>query len=459
MAIAFRGSVAAGANNGNNVSLALSTISGITTGDRVVIVSGAGPNRAGNEGRIGNALGFTEIIDQSVSNVIRARAAHKSYNSATDGTCTVEGSGNTADGTAAVAFAFSGVDSTTPIDVTSTTATGSGVGQPNPPSITPTSANCAILAAGVSSLIDATKGTLANYTQPTPFSANGNDTNDADVAISYRLLSGGAGSPEDPPAYASWGTGSWVAATIALRPQAGTTHNGSMLASASGTMATTATKFKAANTLFSASGAMASVAAKTSARSTTFAATATMATVATATRNRATLFSASGTMASVASHIIPRSTVFSASGIMSSVGQKVIARATVFNAAGTMSSAASKIINRSSVFSASGALASAASKIINRTTLFAAQALMITLSFLLKRRTALFSAEGLMASAATLIPGGGVIHNRTSAFACVGAMSSQARKLPPFYTYPIGRGLWNDYGKRASQIRYRGGRF
>lgn len=215
MAITFIGSTSGTAINGGNVTLTLSGISGIATGDLVYIASGTF-GRAGNEGRIGNALGFT--ADRDVTNTIRLRTAYKIYNSGTDGTCTVEGSTNAADGMTAVAFVFRGTNAGTfALDVTSTTATGSST-NPDPPSITPTDANCCIIAGAVSAVVDATPGTITNYTEPTTFVNTASDTNNSTTAMAYRILSGGAGAAENPAAFSSWSTAAWVSFSVALRP-------------------------------------------------------------------------------------------------------------------------------------------------------------------------------------------------------------------------------------------------
>lgn len=67
--------------------------------------------------------------------------------------------------------------------------------------------------------------------------------------------------------------------------------------------------------------------------------------------------------------------------------------------------------------------------------------------------TTAFSAEGFLATLGhTPIP-------VATAFVAAGIFATRAKLVPKFYDFPIGRHLWNDYGRRASQIRYRGGRF
>jgi hypothetical protein len=213
MTITFVGSTAGNATNGGNVNLSLSGIAGITNGDCVYVIAGAF-GRAGNEARIGNAVGFTQ--DKDVTSTIRCRTAYKLYQQGTDGTTTVEGSANAADTTVAVAFVFRAVKNSV-VDVTTTLASGSST-NPNPPSITPTSNGCVIFAAAVSAVNDTTPGTVTNYTEPTTFTTTNTDTNPATAAAAYLILSGNGGTAQDPAAFSSWSTGAWVSVTAALTP-------------------------------------------------------------------------------------------------------------------------------------------------------------------------------------------------------------------------------------------------
>lgn len=215
MTISFVGAVSGNALNGGNVSLNVQSTAGAIDGDYVWIISGAF-GRAGTEGRIGNALSYTQITDNT--NTIRCRSAGKIYASADGATVTVEGSANTADTTVAVALVFRGVDSTTPIDATTIVATGSST-NPNPGSITPVRGSTAFIAAAVSGVSDASPGTVTGYTQPTNFATNGNDTNAATAAASYKISTANPAA-EDPAAYSSWSNAAWVALTVALRPAA-----------------------------------------------------------------------------------------------------------------------------------------------------------------------------------------------------------------------------------------------
>ena len=125
--------------------------------------------------------------------------------------------GTFAGGWNVICFVVRGVDGTTPLDVTVTTAQSTATGEPDPPSITPTNDNCLILAIGGQDDTGAgSGGTQTNYTQ-LGF-VNNNQSTGGNLYASYRILSGGGGSPEDPPAWNSSNNDEWCGATIALRP-------------------------------------------------------------------------------------------------------------------------------------------------------------------------------------------------------------------------------------------------
>jgi hypothetical protein len=217
MAIAFRGHDIIAVTNGNSATFTfLSPNSGSVpvAGDVVVIVSGAF-GRAGNEGRIGNALGYTEVNDLTAT-TRRIRVAWKVFVAGETGPV-VEGTGNNADAMAAVAIWFSGVDTTNPFSTTNTTATGNST-NPDPPAITPADNDCAIVVLAGSGIHDATPGTITNYNVLA--SASASDTNPNSATIAYRLLSGGSGSPENPAAFTTWAAGNWGVVTAALKPEA-----------------------------------------------------------------------------------------------------------------------------------------------------------------------------------------------------------------------------------------------
>ncbi len=119
-----------------------------------------------------------------------------------------------------IVFVYSGIDSVTPLDVTSTTATGIDSRHPNPPSITPVTSGAVIVAAGVGSA-GVSAQACSNMPAMLSQTFSGNSwTGQGGMAHKTDWTSGAF----DP---AVWTGGSdnnsdaWCAATVALRPLAG----------------------------------------------------------------------------------------------------------------------------------------------------------------------------------------------------------------------------------------------
>lgn len=214
MAISIIGAVNATAVDGGNATIDISSLSPQV--NDLVVIGSETATRGGNEGRIGNALSYTQ--DKTGTSGQKFRTAYKKYVSGED-TITIEGSGNASDALAAVAIVLRGQDTTTPLDVAST-ITGGNSTNPDCPSITPSNNDCCILAIAGSLISDSSVTSPTNYTKPTNGSINAVDTNSCTIAISYRLLSGGGGAAENPASYTSWSTGPWYGATMAILPAA-----------------------------------------------------------------------------------------------------------------------------------------------------------------------------------------------------------------------------------------------
>jgi hypothetical protein len=115
---------------------------------------------------------------------------------------------------------YRNVDPNSPIDVATTTATGNDLGQPNPPSITPTN-NAKLVVAGAASLATS----IPSLTQPGSelsnfISANSSDNRAAAIGLGW--ANGSAGVAFDPVAWTGGSastSASWAAATVALRPK------------------------------------------------------------------------------------------------------------------------------------------------------------------------------------------------------------------------------------------------
>ena len=175
-----------------------------------------------------SGAGFTEIADTTVNsadaNEIDLGVYYKIMTATPDTSVTIDGQGGNDASVVAVCIAFRGVDTTTPLDVTTTSTQGVDTMYPNPPSINHNNP------AGVWTVIAGASGHNTNsntvtYTFPTGYTTNAInrahiDTSDAAVGMGYR--ESGVSDPEDPGVMTLSGTDSanysWAAATIALRP-------------------------------------------------------------------------------------------------------------------------------------------------------------------------------------------------------------------------------------------------
>lgn len=211
MAISFVGGAAAGKNDGTDPVIDLSGL-GLQEND-VVCVGGFSINGS----FVGNAdistSGYTELTSGYSSFAGATTVQLKVMGGTPDSSITCVGSGSASFGTAYAAMVFRGVDTTTPEDVASVDNDSSA----DPPSIDPTTDDCAILVFGM----DATASTAtapSGYGDITQASGSGGFLG-ATAAAAWKLLSGSAA--EDPGAFGGFGSGGAYSATIALRPAAG----------------------------------------------------------------------------------------------------------------------------------------------------------------------------------------------------------------------------------------------
>lgn len=220
MSIEFVGGIAGGASDGGNVTLDLTALAGGIAAAAIegdfVLVFGGHTSGGGGDASISTS-GYTEIWDSgSQPDVV---LAWKFMGSTPDTTVVGTGDGNVADGAAYAALVFRGVDPTTPIDTTTTTATGSST-NPDNPSITATTTESVIAVFAGSVVTD------GSITQPTGYTgqvnANVNETvGDFTVGAAYKAAFNN-GEVENPASWTTWSTGAWAAATVCLRPEAGT---------------------------------------------------------------------------------------------------------------------------------------------------------------------------------------------------------------------------------------------
>lgn len=221
--LVFVGGTSSSPIDGGGGSLSLTSLTGgigtaAAIGD-IVIVAVAYGSTANRSGSLPG--GYTSLVSIGADDNFdcELRVGYKVLSSADTG-LTVGGTGNVADASGVAVHVWRNINAT-PIDVTTTTATGINAATPDPPAITPVTAGAIILVIG-----GAAGGTLANFSGPSMgsglehfFEGWGADTNDGHVAM-YSKTNWTSGA-FDPTAFSGGGgagTSCWCAATIALRP-------------------------------------------------------------------------------------------------------------------------------------------------------------------------------------------------------------------------------------------------
>ena len=224
--ITFVDSTSNSAVNGGDVVVDLTDIADLAEDDIVILSYAIGDNDDGDfTMAISSGAGWTKIADlySNDSDETNLGVFWKIMGATPDTTVTVDGLGGSDASTTAVAMAFRGVDQTTPLDVTTTTATGINSVLANPPSIDHNgSTGTIVVAVGAG----AHGGGVQTYTGGAGYTTNfatigANDTTDSTIGMGHSLS---PSDPEDPPVFAFSGsdgtTLSWCAATVALRAAA-----------------------------------------------------------------------------------------------------------------------------------------------------------------------------------------------------------------------------------------------
>lgn len=203
--ITFVGSATAAANNNNaSNSINVSGI-GLQQNDVVVVVSTSDTATALDHS------GYTSLFVNTGANPT-IRVSYKVQTATPDTSITITATGP--NGIATVAMAFRGVDTSTPIDQTTTSANGAS-GQPNAPSITTVTDGAMVIAIGALDDDQITTCTISGAYSTPVFRAAAGAFTAASAMMSYALkASAGA---EDPPVFSTDGDDEWRAVTVALR--------------------------------------------------------------------------------------------------------------------------------------------------------------------------------------------------------------------------------------------------
>lgn len=163
------------------------------------------------------SLGYTEVAELFANDTYDTNLLvnYKLITGSVDTQILIAPSGNTSDALTAIAQVFRGVNTTNIFDVTSTTATGTNVGQPVPPAITPTTAETKIVCIGayaLNSFSDLTTATLSDF-----LTVSSNDTYDSTLACGSYNWSSGTYTPSQFGGGSTSTSASWSAVTLALR--------------------------------------------------------------------------------------------------------------------------------------------------------------------------------------------------------------------------------------------------
>lgn len=208
--------------DGTDVTISLS---GMTpqAGDLIVVTGGHILRTGSSYGPSGyTAIGSLQTTGTSGGAASLGFGAWYKVSDGTETSVVSAGSGSTGDGSAYVVRVLRQVDTSNPIDVSATFAGPTAGTNPDPPaSGTLVTNNCCIIAAAASTVADTNIGGASNYVNQASSNADAT-TRDFTTSQLQRILSGGAGGTENPPAIGStgnsWSSGTWFAVTIAIRP-------------------------------------------------------------------------------------------------------------------------------------------------------------------------------------------------------------------------------------------------
>lgn len=168
-----------------------------------------------------NISDYTELVDLYADDTEDSNLGlYYKVMGATPDTQLTRSSTGSVDNAGAVAIqVWRNIDTTNPIDVTTTTATGTNGVLANPPAITPVTQNAVIIAVGFGAHVAGNNFTYSSSNLSNFLTAGQDDVNDSTIGMGSRISTGGA---FDPAAFTFSGSSSnaysWTAASMALRP-------------------------------------------------------------------------------------------------------------------------------------------------------------------------------------------------------------------------------------------------
>lgn len=220
MAISLVGTTGSALNNTQDITLTMP--SGISAGD--FVVAGCCVGAVTDEDLTISDSGWTEIADLYADDEgtdTNLAVFYKRMGTVPDSTVTFPHPLSDAlHGMAAGLMAYSGVDRSTALDATPTTATGKDSGIPDNPSITTVTDNAVVIAVAGNQRADAVVTSPSGYGNQVAYAINETVAGTSFYMADKTVATAGA---EDPAAWTDVSTSSassWAACTVALRPQA-----------------------------------------------------------------------------------------------------------------------------------------------------------------------------------------------------------------------------------------------
>lgn len=204
------------------ITLSLTALTGgisstAATGDIVIVSVASGGTSHLNQGV--STSGYKELNDlyaNGSSNDAMLSVNWKIMGATPDTSVVTLPSGSTADGLAAAAQVWRNVDQVTPLDVASTSSSGTATGRPTPPAITPVTSGAVVIATGSGAAATGavfTTATLSNF-----LSVSGADTIDGTVGMGSFAWTSGTYTPAQFTGGTTGSGDSWAGLTLVLRP-------------------------------------------------------------------------------------------------------------------------------------------------------------------------------------------------------------------------------------------------
>lgn len=188
-------------------------------GDFVVVFYGTGSN---TNRTLTVRSSYTTVSSAFVSSTTWTNytGAYKFMGATPDTSVIVSGTGSTADGGAGTIHVFRGVDTTTPLDVTTVTGSSGTTTRPDPGAITPVTAGAWIVAAGAGGNTGGASTTFSSSDLTSFITISSNDT--YDVTVGGGIKTDWTSGAFDPAQFTYSGTDSTLfsnrSLTLALRP-------------------------------------------------------------------------------------------------------------------------------------------------------------------------------------------------------------------------------------------------